>query len=272
MSQATLAGRSVLVTQGKSKSGQMRRLLEERGARVIEIPLIEIQPLDSPQLQKAVGEINDYDWIAFTSANGVRVFAEKASLAGRWPPAPAPDGPRLAVVGPGTEAALQQTGVQADLVAGQHQAEGLLEDLQKQHPEGFDGVRILLPLAALARPLLAEELRNKGAQVELVPLYDTLPALSNRAALQRLLKEAPPDLITLASSSAARNLVDLSGDMGLVSCINCVAIGPVTAETARQIGLRVVLVAETSSIPGMIEAIETYVGGGGKREADGVVS
>ncbi len=258
MSQGTLSGRSILITQGKGKSAKMRRLLEERGACVTEIPLIEIHPLDSPRLEQAIEAIHTFDWIAFTSANGVRIFAQQARRSGSWPPEQG--GPQLAVVGPGTAEVLQQTGAQADLVARRHQAEGLLEDLRQRHPEGLQGLRILLPLAAAARPFLAEELKKCGAEAEVVAVYDTLPAHSNRSALNRLLKEDPPDLVTLASSSAARNLVELCDDSGLPDRLNCAAIGPVTADTARQVGLTVALVAETSSSAGMIEAIETYVG------------
>ncbi|MEE8584200.1 MAG: uroporphyrinogen-III synthase [Acidobacteriota bacterium] len=256
MSQGTLSGRSILVTQGKSKSARLRRLLEEGGARVTEIPLIEVRPLESPQLEQAIQTIPSYHWIAFTSANGVRIFAEKAARSGAWPPEP--QGPRLAVVGPGTEAALKQTGARADLVARLHQAEGLLEDLAAQYSESLQGMRILLPLAALARPHLAEGLKKEGAEVDAVPVYDTVPAQSNRPRLNRLLKDDPPDLITLASSSAARNLVDLCDDLPLLRRLNCVAIGTVTARTARQCGLCIAMVAETSSLAGMIEAIEAY--------------
>ena len=256
MSQGTLSGRSILITQGKSKSTKMRRLLEEQGARVIEIPLIEIRPLESPQLEQAIEKIPSYHWIAFSSANGVRIFADQAARSGEWPPAA--DGPRLAVVGPGTEAALKQSGARADLVARLHQAEGLLEDLEERHPESLQGVRILLPLAALARPFLAGELKKEGAEVDAVPVYDTVPAQSNRPKLNQFLNDDRPDLITLASSSAARNLVDLCDDLPLLRRLNCVAIGPVTARSARQCGLCVALVAETSSLSGMIEAIETY--------------
>ncbi len=253
---SALNGKKILITRGKGQSEEFRRLLAEGGATPTEIPLIEIRPLKSPQLQEACTRIAHYDWIVFTSANGVRTFAGEAEEAGNWPPIDKP--PRLAVVGPGTQAALADCGAEADLLARRHRAEGLVEAFEEAFPQGLEDQRILLPLAARARPLLSEELAGRGARVEVVPVYDTVPAMGSRESLRRLLQSDPPDLVTLASSYTARCLLELAGSPELLDGIPCAAIGPLTARTARQLGLHVAVQPSSSTIPALVEAIADH--------------
>ncbi|HSR69910.1 MAG TPA: uroporphyrinogen-III synthase [Acidobacteriota bacterium] len=245
---------SVLITQGESKARRLRQPLESVGIAVHAIPLIEIKELECAELEASLRELPSFDWLLFTSSNSVAIMAGRARLLGKWPPQRV----KVGVVGPGTAKALEREGAQADLIASDHRAEGLLAGLQAREGS-LRGRKILLPLARIARPWLREALEEAGARLSAPAVYDTVPAESNRAALNELLRSNPPDVIALASSSAAENLVALTDSLHLLKPCAIAAIGPVTADTARNLGLSVKILPAESSFPALAGAIRDFL-------------
>lgn len=251
-----LAGRRILVTRARAQASEFSARLKELGAQVVEIPTIQIVPLRSPELQAASESLNQYDWIIFTSANGVRCFFEQVSDTA-IPPGRVPC---IAAVGPSTAAAIEDEDLQADLVPGQYQAEGLLEAISARYGSRMAGVRILIVAPRRFRPVLKEGLEKKGARVDLVSVYETMLPEKNRQRLQQALDE-PFDLVTFTSSSTVRNFVEMIEEPGLLEELPCAVIGPITAATARENQLRILIQPEDSTIPAFVRSIAEYFSG-----------
>lgn len=163
-------------------------------------------------------------------------------------------GARLGAIGPGTAAALKAFGLRPDFLPTGALAESLAEEL----PEVSSGARVLLPRAAQAREALPELLGARGAVVEIIPVYRTVPDQAGASAARQVLQERRVEVVTLTSSSAVRSLVAAVGADSLQGCtIAC--IGPVTAETARDAGLRVDIEAREHTIPGLVASLREYV-------------
>jgi uroporphyrinogen-III synthase len=226
--------------------------LRTLGAEPIRFPVIAVAaPTPGGELDQAMSHLTDYDWIIFTSVNGVEQFwARLASVLGKG--VTRTDGipnfrGKIAAIGPATAAALEQRRTRVHLMPGEYRAEAILEAIGD-----VNGLRILLPRADIARADLAHGLRERGARVDEVPAYRTVPATPPPQAFEALGRGV--DIITFTSSSTVRNFVALTRgvDCGdpLIACI-----GPVTADTARQLGLRVDVVAEEYTVDGLIEAL-----------------
>jgi len=247
-----LRGRRFLVTRRKEQAGRLTALLREAGAEVLEAPAIAIAPPEDPgPLERAVERLAEFDWIAFTSANAVRAFAERGARTLRWP--------LLASVGPATTAAIEETcGRTPDLVSeGDFRAAGLARAMAAA---GVAGKRVLLPLSDRARDTLEMALTAAGAAVERVIAYRTLaPAGSEEALLEALQRGF--DLALFASPSAVENVAAVLGDAarGLPSGV----IGPITRDAAIAAGLAVVVEAAPSTAEGLVEALRHHFGGGG---------
>jgi uroporphyrinogen III methyltransferase/synthase len=227
-----LFGRRVVVTRARAQASSLVRKLTALGAECVELPTIEI--VDGADLQGL--ELSAYDWVAFTSVNAVeRVFAAVRD-------ARAFGGAQVAAVGPGTAAALADRGVVADLVPGSAVAEALVDAF----PAGRG--RVLLPQAAAARPVLAEGLRGKGWQVEVVEAYRTVAA---RPSDEALAAAAKADAIAFTSSSTVTSWLAL--DTTLPPVVAC--IGPVTAATAAEHGVPVTVVATEHTVDGLVDAL-----------------
>jgi uroporphyrinogen III methyltransferase/synthase len=247
-----LKAKRVLVTRASEQSQDFSRLLAEAGAIPIELPLIHITPPDDPKpLRTAIDQLTDYDWLIFTSANGVRFFFEALRRAGKNVAEVKPL--RVAVIGPATATELAEHSLKVDIMASEHTAEGLLEAMPP-----VDGQRILLPTADIARPTLADSLRSQGAVIDQVVAYQNKPAPAP-ANLRDLLPTL--EILTFTSSSTVRNfmtmLPDPSARQTIQSAIVAV-IGPKTAATAVELGLTVHIVADSHTIPGLIEALIAY--------------
>src|SRR5215471_1333456 len=176
MADKPLQGRTVLITRASGQSEEMAGLLEELGAEVICCPTIEFVPPDDWQpLDRAIAALQGFDWIVFTSANGVRFFlrrlAEKSS-----PGLAAIAGLTCCAIGPATAAALQKAGIRVDVIAADSKAEGALRTIIEDAggEDRLRGLRFLIPRAAVGRDLLPDELRKLGAEVEVVPAYKTV--------------------------------------------------------------------------------------------------
>jgi uroporphyrinogen-III synthase len=242
-----LSGRRVVVTRPEDQAEGLCSRLRALGAEPVEFPVIAIAPPEpGGPLDQAIARLGSYDWLIFTSVNGVECFwARLEALAAGSTHLPAV---AVAAIGPATAAALRRRGVQVRLVPAEYRAEAILDEIGD-----VTGQSILLPRADIARPALADGLRAKGARVDEAPAYRTVPATPARAAFDAL--RAGVDVITFTSSSTVRNFVAQTAGSSygdpLVACI-----GPVTAATARDLGLRVDVVAKEYTIEGLLNALE----------------
>jgi uroporphyrinogen III methyltransferase/synthase len=250
-----LFGKRVLVTRSRAQASALSRLLEQEGALPVELPTIEALPPESfTALDGALEQLAAYDWVVFTSVNGVEFFFQRLHHLGKDPKALWPT--RLAAIGPATARALDARGVQSDLLPGEYLSAKILEAFQDLD---LVGKRILLPRPDLAGRELPQGLRERGAWVDDIAVYRTLTPQDSRQALGSLLGGPPPDIATFTSSSTVRNLVALlDGDLRLLegACIAC--IGPVTADTALELGLRVDVEAQEHTIPGLVAALKKH--------------
>jgi uroporphyrinogen III methyltransferase/synthase len=265
-----LFGRRIVVTRPRAQAAALADLLEDRGAEVITFPTIAIAPpADPAALDRAVGAARGYDWIVFTSANGVQAFFERFAAAERDVRELA--SVRLAAIGPETAAELGRRLLRPAVVPGDYRAEGLLDALAA---EDLRGRRILLPRAAGARAILPDELRRRGAEVDEVLAYRTvLPSGAGVAALVAALEAGEVDAVTFTSSSTVRNFVAMLGQPALARvgadggpAVAC--IGPVTAETARELGLRVDVVPSAYTVPALASALADHFAGTRATAAD----
>jgi uroporphyrinogen III methyltransferase/synthase len=236
-----LFGRRVVVTRARDQASELRRKLEELGAEVLEVPTIAIQPIAHLALLERVREA---DWLVVASPNAV------ASVAADLHDARDLAATKVAAIGPGTAEALAAFGVRADLVPERNVAEGLVEVF----PPGPG--RVLLPQAADARPALAEGLQAKGWAVEVVVAYETLAAPIDAAIADDV---TSAHAITFTSSSTVTNFVAGAGREHLPACV--IAIGPVTAETAGDLGVHVDAVASPHTIDGLVAAVVEALAG-----------
>jgi uroporphyrinogen III methyltransferase / synthase len=250
MSKQPLAGKRIVVTRAKAQAGLLSERLLELGAEVIELPTIEIQPAsDYGPLDSAIARLNIYDWLIFTSANGVLWFVERLRKVGREPRS---IGARICAIGPATKAEVEALGLTVELMGEEYVAEGLLAAFE---PYDILGKRILLPRAAVARDVVPDQLRTRGATVEVVEAYRTgVPAESVQRARQIFGAGRKPDITTFTSSSTVQHFVDLAGAAAL-NGVKVASIGPITSQTARELGIEVAVEAEVYTIDGLVRAI-----------------
>jgi uroporphyrinogen III methyltransferase/synthase len=249
-SRLPLAGQRIVVTRAREQAGHLAVRLRSLGADAIELPAIEIAPAeDYADLDAAVVNLDSYDWLIFTSANGVRFFLDRLDRSQR--DIRAIRG-RVAAIGPATKAALERLHLKVDRMGEEFVAEGLLEALDS---ESLTGARMLLPRAAVARDTLPEGLRKRGARVDVVTAYRTA-APPNLAARARdlLTGQHRPDWITFTSSSTVQNLAGAAG-IGALAGIRVASIGPVTSASARKLGIAVDVEAAQFDEDGLVEAI-----------------
>jgi uroporphyrinogen III methyltransferase/synthase len=235
-----LQGRRIVITRPKDRARRLAERLRALGAEPIVFPTVRIEPAEPGLLDSAVRSLSEFDWIVYTSANGVEAFWARLLAAGK----DARDlaGRKVAAIGPVTAQALRHRGVEPALVPREYVAEAILDALGEVR-----GLRFLLPRADIAREALAAGLRKKGALVTEVTAYRTVGAGA-----------APPDLsradaITFTSSSTVRHFVAAGAGPGDAKVV---CIGPVTAATARELGLVVHAVATTYTEDGLIQALE----------------
>lgn len=263
-----LFGRRVVVTRSRAQASKLSERLLELGAEPFEFPAIQVAPPeDGEPLRRAAAGVGTYDWVIFTSANGVETFF--AALDEQGGDARALGCTKVAAIGSETAAALAARGIRADAVPGEFRAEGVLA----LFPERLDGVRILLARAAEAREVLPEELRRRGAEVDDVAAYRTVPGEGARRAgrLQEMLAAGEVDAVTFTSSSTVRNLLAMLGGesaegraeaVRLLNRTTLASIGPVTTKTAREAGLNVQVEAAEYTIAGLVEALTGHFQGG----------
>jgi uroporphyrinogen III methyltransferase / synthase len=252
-----LSGRRILVTRAEEGGSRLGRLLEERGAEVLQVPLVRFEDPDSWQaLDAALARIDSFQHLLFTSANAAHRFFER--LRGHAPAGKLPDTLRITVVGPKTAQAVARWGHGADRVAEVFRAEGILEEL----PEGeVTGCEILFPRAQEAREFLVEELARRGARVTLVPVYRTVPVEESRQPLLQVLRKRRVDFVTFTAASAVRHFVDFLGAAEVPSLmreVKVACLGEVTADAARSQGLHPHIVPARSTLEDLAEAIAEH--------------
>lgn len=260
--QRPLWGRRVAVTRSQGQQGPLAHRLHELGAEVVPLPTIAFEAGPEAPVAAAIARLGAYDRVIFTSANGVDYFLDALYAAGRDPRAFG--AARLACIGPATARRLRARGLVADTVPETFVAEGLLDALLE---EGIAGQRILIPRAAVAREILPETLRAHGAEVEVLPVYRTVQPPIDPAALARVV-DGEVDLVTFTSSSTVHHFRALFDDATFAAVkghVGAACIGPITADTAREHGLRIAVVAERYTIPGLVDALVAL--GRGEREA-----
>jgi uroporphyrinogen III methyltransferase/synthase len=227
--------------------------LRDLGAEPIHCPTIRIgDPSDLGPLRRAVEELARYEWVVFTSANGVVRFWQELEAVGRGPQLPA--GIRVAAIGPATAAALERRGIHPQVVPEEYIAEAVADALTGL--EEIGGRRVLLPRAAGARKVLPERLRAAGAEVDEVVAYESRPDIEGIAALRAGLEGGEVDMITFTAASTVRHFVEAAGaDLGRA---RVAVIGPITADEARAAGLRVDAEASEYTVDGLLQAVCEY--------------
>jgi len=248
---SVLKGKRVLVTRAQEQAGELVRRLQDLGAVPIILPTIRITPPADhyAALDAALLRLSAFDWVVFTSVNGVIHVWERLLALGLEAHVFA--SVHLAAIGPATADALSTRGLVADVVPSSYVAEALLEAIPNPA-----GQRFLLPRADKARATLRTGLQEAGAEVVEVHAYSTLLAEPSPEALATL--ENGVDLLTFTSSSTVRNFVSQVGPEHAQACAGqarVVAIGPITASTARELGLRVDVVATDYTIAGLVDAL-----------------
>ena len=248
---APLHGHTVVVTRARAQASALAGRLAELGATVIEAPAIRIEGrIGDAAVADAVKRIaaGAYDVVCLTSPNGAELLLEATSLAGL--DARALAGTTIASIGPGTTRALRSHGLRPDVSPAESISEALADELVKH---GVAGKRVLLARAAQARDVLPERLRDAGAEVDVLPLYDTVrETLSD----ELLAKVAEADYVTFTSSSTVRYFVEAVGGAGHVPARSrLISIGPITSQTARDLGLEIQSEASRHDIDGLVEAV-----------------
>jgi uroporphyrinogen III methyltransferase / synthase len=252
-----LRGRVVVVTRAREQAGRFRTLLETAGARVLTLPTIAIEAPESwERLDHALGSLDGYRWVIFTSVNGVEMVRRRLDAGGR--DARALGALRVAAIGPATAEALARLGVTPEVVPDEYVAEGLVACLR---PLVSAGERVLLPRAARTRDLLVRELEAMGARVDEIAAYRTRPAPEDGGALRDAIRAGGVDAVTFTSSSTVRHFAALFPPGELPSVMTGIAvacIGPVTRATAAEHGLATVIMPDDYTIPALARAIAAH--------------
>jgi len=264
-----LFGRRVVVTRSRSQASDLVDALAEAGALPLEFPTIKVVPPadDYAALDQAIMRIRSqappepsvYDWLVFTSVNGVEHFFTRLNRVGDVRDL---KGLKLAAIGPATAAALERHGLKLDFVPPEYRAEAVVEGLLER---GIKGQRVLIPRALEAREVLPEKLTEAGADVELATAYETVLDDTGAGELKNMLLAGEIDIITFTSSSTVKNfaaLLDGYDLSALPATITVACIGPVTADTAKELGFRVDLVSTEYTIPGLVKALVESTGTG----------
>lgn len=248
-----LFGKKVLVTRSRSQASKLTAALEELGAECIEAPAIKIvPPVDNYEaLDKAIVQLDKYNWLIFTSTNGVEHFWHRLVAGGK--DARVLYKARICAIGAATAQALASHGITADVVPERYQAEGIIEALDN---ELIAGTKILIPRAAEARALLPEALTKAGAQVDVVVAYETVMGDAEAVEIRNSLAKGEIDVVTFTSSSTVKNLLKLIKDPELLKEVQLAAIGPITAETMQKNGLTADIVAAEYTIEGLVQSIK----------------
>ncbi len=251
-----LAGKRVMVTRSPDQASAFASQLGEAGAIPVSIPAIIVgPPADWRPLDEAIGRLQRYDWVIFTSSNGVDYFFKRLAYAKK--DAAALSRSKVATVGRATANTLRGYGREPEFVPSKHTSEVLVQELGE---ERLKGKRVLTPRSDIAPDTMVREMARLGATVDDVPAYHTsMPEESRRRAVQALTSREV-DVVTFTSSSTVMSLIALLGNDAreLISRVTIACIGPVTARTAHEQGLRVDVMANENTTSGLVAALEEW--------------
>ena len=260
MTAGPLAGRRIVVTRAQRQSGSLRERLEAQGAEVVLLPTIEtVAPESYAPLDSALLMPEQFEWLAVTSANAVRVIGERLTALGLESQSLAPL--RCAAVGPSTAEALRSLGLIVEIVPERYVGEALAEALTDR----VRGQRVLLARAAAARDVVPDALMGAGAKVTVVDAYRTVVPADAVARARAIFCDATlPDAVVFTSGSTVTHLLDVLRDAGLTlpTQVACVSIGPVTSTALRDAALAIAAEAESATLDGLVAAcVELFAAG-----------
>ncbi len=262
LSTRPLAGRTIVVTRAESQAQEFVRELEQYGAEVVLCPTIEIRELESyERLDEAIDHLYGYDWLIFTSVNGVDYFFQRLE-ARRHEPSEL-DELKVCAIGDATAEKLRTLQVHVDVIPDEFKAEGVFESLVRfvGGAQALAGLNVLIPRASVARDYLPRALEHSGARVDVVPAYRTaLPESLDRGRVAAMLSGSA-DCIAFTSSSTVRNLAQLFDTPDLsqpLTGVKIACIGDITAKTAREFGLLVEIQPDQFTIPALARAIADH--------------
>jgi uroporphyrinogen III methyltransferase/synthase len=256
-----LLGKKVLITRPRQQASRFAALLRDYGAEPVEVPTIQIVPPSSWEpLDRAIAAMRSYDWLIFTSVNGVQAFVQRCELQ-QWP-LPELRGHRICAIGPATAKELERWGVRVDIMPNEYRAEAVVDSLSA-FP--IEGKRMLIPRAAVARDVLPRALMARGADVTVVEAYRTIPPADGLGPdTWRLLERHAIDVVTFTSSSTVTNFARLVNEPDLPQLLRDVVIaciGPITADTAQAYGLTPMIIPREYTVPALARAIVDYFQG-----------
>jgi len=250
-----LFGKTVVITRPEAQSAGFADLLSEAGARVVSFPTIKIvPPEDYSPLDRAIENIEAYDWIILTSVNGVRSFFDRLFHLGR--DARSLAGVRLCAIGPATAQAVERHGIRVDLVPASYISESVVAAFETA---GGAGRKVLLPRAEIARDIIPESLTTMGAHCDVITAYQTVSSGMTRKDFDRLTEAGAIDIVTFTSPSTVDNFIDMVGKANIPEDTLIACIGPVTKEAAEAAGFTVQIMAQSYTVEGMMDAMIDYV-------------
>ena len=252
-----LMGKRIVVTRAREQASELVKVLSDLGAECLECPTIKVVPPDDwKPLDTAIENLSSYDWLIFTSVNGVNFFFERLFKQDR--DVRALSNLRTASIGPATAKRMFDFGLKSDIVPKSYMAESVIEAFAQ---EDIKGKRVLLPRAKEARPILPVELAKMGAEVNEVTAYRTEEVRDNVDILMTGLEQGTVDLITFTSSSTVKNfhaIIPPAKFNDLMKGVTIAAIGPITADTAKELGIDIHIIAKSYTIPGLCDAIKEF--------------
>ena len=254
-----LFGKRIVVTRAREQASDFLVRLNELGAACIEFPTIEVVPPPSwDALDGAIMRLERYQWVLFTSVNGVKFFFERLNALGM--DVREMTDLKVGAIGPKTAHAIEQKGIKPDLVPGEYRAEAIVTGMKEEEVKGS---RILLPRATKARDVLPIELVNRGAIVDEVPAYQTIKPGQNTGRVREMLEQRAIDMVTFTSSSTVNNFMEMFKAerdqlQKWMENVAVACIGPITAQTAEEKGLSVSLIPSEYTIEALTNAIIQY--------------
>lgn len=249
-----LAGIRVVVTRARAQSSQFASLLKSHGAQVLCCPTIKIIPPRSfKRLDAAIGNLENYDWLIFTSVNGVEYFWKRYRKVRRK--RPFPSGIRTCAIGPATAERMKQFRIVVDKISKEYVAESILKELTKVR-----GNKILIPRAKEAREILPETLRKRGAQVDVIPAYRTVLDRSSFSIFRKWFRQREVNCVTFTSSSTVNNFFSLLNSKEQNQILRspkifAASIGPVTTQSLKRRGWRPKIIAAKPTTEHLADAI-----------------
>ena len=250
-----LFGKRIIVTRARAQASDFVERLQESGANTLEFPTIEtVEPESWADLDAAVDRIAEYDWLIFTSVNGLGYLLYRLKQTGRDIRQLA--GPKLCAIGSKTAEAVESVGMKVDLVPNEYRAEAIIEAIGD-----VKGKKILIPRAKEAREILPEELGKMGATVDVVTAYRTVRPTSKKDAILKQIRDSEVDMVTFTSSSTVTNFAGMFEKSELAEIqgkLKVASIGPITSETAKKLGFKVDCSPGEYTIDGLTQSIIGY--------------